>query len=181
MHLKIKEKPLLHGREHGGVVSRGKEKAVYNLIFSGERIIPTRNIRTALQDTLNNQMENNGGGRQERAVLALWCKPVLSKLQILTPPFSRDWLLIPLLHSPQMEDTPWPLPQLGLAECQGQGVFQRRSLETSVRVSAWLTSKVNQLQDATTSDFYELCSGLCIAFDLRRDLHTLIRPPYHPL
>lgn len=33
MHLKIKEEPLLHGREHGGVVSRGKEKAVYNLIF----------------------------------------------------------------------------------------------------------------------------------------------------
>lgn len=45
MHLKIKEEPLLHGREHGGVVSRGKEKAVYNLIFSGEKIIPTKNIQ----------------------------------------------------------------------------------------------------------------------------------------
>lgn len=102
--------------------------------------------------------------------------------------FTRDWLLAPLPPTlPQMEDTPRPLPQLSLASCQGQGVFQRQSLaspgqslETSVSVSACLTSKVNQLRDATTSDFYEMRSALCIAFDLRRDLHTLIRPPYHP-
>lgn len=129
-------------------------------------------------------MENNGG-RQERAVLALWRKPVLSKLQFLPHHFLEIGSSFPS-STPPMEDIPWPHPQLLLAECQGQGVFQRLSLaspgqglETSVRVSAWLT-KVNQLQDATTSDFYELCSGLCLAFDLRRDLHTLIRPPYHP-
>lgn len=182
MDLKIKEKPLLHGREHGGVVSRGKEKAVHNLIFSGERIIPTRNIQL-YRIRFNNQMENNGG-RQERAVLALWRKPVLSKLCFLPHHFLEIGSSFPSSTPPKWKTPPWPLPQLGLAECQGQGVFQRLSLaspeqglETSVRVSAWLTSKVNQLQDATTSDFYEPCSGFCIAFDLRRDLHTLIRPP----
>lgn len=107
---------------------------------------------TALQDMVN-QMENNGGGRKRS------CLSYGASLYFLNydscPMFPRDWLLIPLLHSPQMEDTPWPLPQLWLAECQGQGVFQRQSLaspgqdlETSVRVSAWLTSKVSQLQDA---------------------------------
>lgn len=33
--LEIKEKPLLNGRERGGVVGKGKEKAVHNLLSSG--------------------------------------------------------------------------------------------------------------------------------------------------
>lgn len=157
----------------------GKRRLYTTSFFSGERMIPIRNIQLN-RIRLIIKWKTMGGGRQERAVLALWRKPVLSKLRLLPHHFLEIGSSFPSSTSPQMEDTPWPLPQLGMAECQGQGVFQRLSLETSVRVSAWLTSKVNQLQDATTSDFYEPCSGLCIVFDLRRDLHTLIRPPYHP-
>lgn len=126
------------------------------------------------------QMENNVGGRQHT-------KEYDASVYFLAPPFSRLASHSPPPTLPQMEDTPWPLPLLWLAVCQGQGVFQRQSLaspgqslETSVGLSACLTSKVSQLQDATTSDFYEMCSALCIAFDLRRALHTLIRSPYHP-
>lgn len=68
MHLKIKEEPLLHGREHGGVVSRGKEKAVYNLIFSGERIIPTKNIQLyRIRLIIKWKTMGEGGGRKGRS------------------------------------------------------------------------------------------------------------------
>lgn len=145
-----------------------------------------------LQDTCLIKWKTMGGGTQ-RSSLAYDAN--LYFLNYRSWPhhlliFTRDWLLAPL-HTPpngrHPTATPPALPQLSLASCQGQGVFQRQSLaspgqslETSVSVSACLTSKVNQLRDATTSDFYEMRSALCIAFDLRRDLHTLIRPPYHP-
>ena len=47
-------------------------------------------------------------------------------------------------------------------------------------LSAGLRSKVSQLHTGNHKRFYEmvLCPS-CSAFDLRRDLQTLIRSPYH--
>lgn len=105
------------------MVSRGGG-AVYNLIFSGERIIPTRNIQLYRIRLIIKWKTMGEGGRQERAVLALWRKPVLSKLRFLPHHFLEIGSSFPSSTPPKGKTPHGHSPSSGWQNARGKVYFK---------------------------------------------------------